>query len=462
MLPPNFRSLATLLAALLALSFTVASVSAQTDEDGEPTAPVSETESAEGEPAEGETSETDSETEPEGPAGVSGGVTEAAPEDAPRAATRETQCADHTDDDGDGLMDCADADCYGDEACAFGGESEANDERCHDWVDNDGDGEIDCADAECQGPGITVCAGSDETHQASGDEDADMELPMTGDMTVEDLLASDPSGENNDYTCSDGLDNDNDGRIDCADLGCRFDPQVTVCTQSPGFRFSVVAGVFAEADVTGLVDDSIAGAPQEVGERLDVNFSRLQVRALGPTPFINTSFFLLSARLEKSPRLTFAHFQVPIGSRGHYFALNSGSGGLSTGLIISTAKQALLAPPFYLFNEFEQGNGASFEVGGPVVESGMINYRVFAAGGSGVFNGNVGGRFFRDDETNFTYTVGAQFQFNFLGHFNRFDSRFIYTRQPLALGFVIGGKWDQRATQQYPAANAKLVFRYSF
>ena len=386
-------------------------------------------------------------------AGAAGAETGAGAPARPVPTSRETQCTDGNDDDGDGMVDCSDADCFDVLECNVTGE-ERNAERCSDWVDNDGDGAVDCEDPDCSGPGIDLCHGSAQQHTRTLPDDHAEDLPeLTGDMAAEDLIGrgGDADGERNDFMCSDGVDNDGDGRTDCMDFGCRFDPQVTVCTASPGYRFGVVAGVGLTYDLEADTDLQTAA---------DVNFTRLQIRALGPIPYINNSFFLISARLERSPRVTFAHFQVPLGSRGHFLAINSGSGSLSTGLIISTAKQPLLDPPFYLFNAFEQGNSASIEVGGPLTQSNALNFRVFAAGGAGRSNGNVGGRFFPAENQNFTYTAGAQFGINFIGHFSRFDSPLLYDRVPLGLGMLIGGKWDQRATERYPAANALLVFKY--
>lgn len=371
----------------------------------------------------------------------------------PARPTTEIDCENRIDDDGDAMVDCADSDCFQHPACEFGSGTERNNETCSDWIDNDGDGAIDCEDEDCEGNAVTVCHGSVRPGHANGDTVPGLE----GDAVPEDFIGTgdDASGENNDYTCSDGIDNDGDGRIDCADFGCRFDPQVTVCTVSPGFRASIVAGVGASLDL----EEAINGEPAEAG---DVSFTRLQLRLLGSIPFINNSFFLLSMRLERSMRLTFAHFQVPLGDRGHYFAINSGSGSLSSALIVSTAKQPLLDPPFLLTNAFEQGNGAALEFGGPIMQNHFMTYRLFLAGGSGRSNGNVGGRFFPDDNENFTYTAGAQVGFNFIGHFNRLDSPMLYTKAPLGLALVVGAKWDQRATERYPAVNALLQFRHSY
>lgn len=58
----------------------------------------------------------------------------------------EGDCADGTDDDGDGLIDCEDGDCAADAACY---ESD-----CGDGVDNDADSLADCLDEDCWGAGV--------------------------------------------------------------------------------------------------------------------------------------------------------------------------------------------------------------------------------------------------------------------------------------------------------------------
>ena len=73
---------------------------------------------------------------------------------------KETDCSNHIDDDGDTMVDCADADCREDPACKAGQGPENTDATCSDWIDNDGDGLVDCDDPDCEGPGIQVCKGS--------------------------------------------------------------------------------------------------------------------------------------------------------------------------------------------------------------------------------------------------------------------------------------------------------------
>lgn len=404
------------------------------------------------------------------------GAAQTAPQPAApvQAVAQETQCSDRLDNDRDQLVDCADADCYADPACKAGTASENTNARCSDWLDNDGDTAIDCDDDDCFGPGITVCAGSMDKERAEPDGgaaavpvtaggvqgDASRNGPSNGSKTVyrpeqsmEELIGTqgDVDGERSDEVCADGIDNDNDGRTDCADFGCRYDPSVTVCSTKPSARFSVVVGIGGSWDQT-----KTGAGVQDTG--LDARFTRLQLRALGSIPFIQNSFFLINLRAERSPRLTFAMFQVPI-KGSHYLNINSGSGSLSTSLIISASRQLLLEAPFYVYNAFEQGNGAAAEVGGPLVRSGRLRYRVFAAGGSGEFNGNVGGRFFKADNQNFTWAAGAQLAINIIGSYNRFDSPFLYTPVPTTVALLVGAKYDQRANERYPATNVFFIAR---
>lgn len=368
------------------------------------------------------------------------------------AYAQEAECTDGKDDDGDTVYDCGDNDCKDHPACKPDGSDEVGEARCGDFVDNDQDGHVDCDDSGCMG--TRACAGSWDLQMGekvggtdSGvDDDA---IPALGPgMSVEDLLGKgdDADGERSDEVCSDGIDNDGDGRIDCADFGCRFDAQVSVCRENPGMRFSIVSHI---SQIYDIEEDT-----------MDTRFTVLQLRAFGPIPFIQDSFFLVSMRAERTPRLTFAMFQVPLGG-GHYLNINSGGGGLSTALIRSASKQLLIDSPYYLYNAFEQGNGAAIELGGQLDTEGMFDYRVYAAGGSGRSNGNVGGRYFTFDNTNYTWSVGAQIGIDLIGHLTRWDSPMLYTPVPTALGLSVGFKYDQRAQERYPASNVNLTLRHA-
>lgn len=65
----------------------------------------------------------------------------------------ETDCANGLDDEGDGLVDCADLDCN-QQSCGLGCTCQAGvrtESTCSDAIDNDGDTLIDCVDKDCTG-----------------------------------------------------------------------------------------------------------------------------------------------------------------------------------------------------------------------------------------------------------------------------------------------------------------------
>ncbi len=364
----------------------------------------------------------------------------------------ESSCTDRADNDKDSMVDCADADCFKDAACQPDGGPENTNARCSDWVDNDKDGSLDCDDMECQATSITICQGSWRSPIKSSTNTSAPKTDLKKGLSYVDLIGTgtDKDGERNDMLCTDGIDNDGDGATDCADYGCRFDPSVTVCHGNPGMRFSIVASIAQSYDFQA----------ENTQEALDTRFSKLQLRSFGPIYPIQNSFYLVSMRAEKTPRFTFAMFQIPIGG-GHYMNINSGGGGLSNALVISSSKQLLLDPAYYLYSAFEQGNGAALEVGGPVTANNKIRYRTFAAGGSGRWAGNLGGRYFTYDNANYTWSVGGQLHFNIIGMYSRWDTPFLYTPVPLTFAIAAGAKYDQRAQERYPAANISVALRWN-
>lgn len=108
----------------------------------------------------------------------------------------DTLCSDGIDNDGDTLVDCADANCYpafspnGPTVCAVAAETD-RDGMCFDGLDNDADGFEDCRDFDCEN--VPGCA------------------------------------ENTDALCSDGVDNNRNGFVDCDDFSCSMSVTVTVC-----------------------------------------------------------------------------------------------------------------------------------------------------------------------------------------------------------------------------------------
>lgn len=338
------------------------------------------------------------------------------------APARESDCANGADDDGDTVPDCGDSDCKEEPQCQKDGKPEDTPARCTDWIDNDDDGALDCDDAECQR--LAECQGS-------------WKGPVDGD-------GGDGSG---------GSDGDGGN----APSGSKGAPEVEGADSNDGVgfvgvRFGVVASVLQEVDINNTAD------PGSYQIQPDTRINLLQLRAFGALPLLEDSFFLINLRGERSPRLTYAMFQVPIG-KGHYVNVNSGGGSLANALIISAAKQPLLEPAYYMSSAFEQGNGAAVEVHGPIIP-GMLRYRTFAGGGAGFSTGNVGGRRFTFDNFNYTYTLGAQLQVAALGYYNRFESLYLYKPAPTTLGLTFGAKYDQRQQERYPALHSSATFKW--
>lgn len=410
---------------------------------------------------------------PRGPGDVSG----VGPALQPGKAGVEEICDDGIDNDEDSVTDCADADCDKAASCQPDGDPENTNARCTDWIDNDDDGFIDCDDEDCLTGTVTACQGSWDrpapgaVGTPGGDATPSDEIPELGaGMTVEDLIGKggDKDGERSDQLCSDGFDNDGDGKIDCADIGCRFDPQVAVCRGTPGLRFSVVANLTNSMTLDRRETKDLTQEPAYLVGNLvndvwgktefDTRITALQLRVFGPIPGIQDSFFLLSGRAENTPRLTFAMASFPIGW-GHFINVNSGGGGISNNLVLSQHKRALVDSPFYLYNAFEQGNGAAVEVNGPIV-GGWLDYRAYVAGGAGFFDGNVGGRFIAFDNTNYTFSGGGQLLFTPIGYASRWDSQYLYTPVPAALLMTFGARFDRRAQEMFPAVNMSMMFRW--
>lgn len=221
---------------------------------------------------------------------------------------------------------------------------------------------------------------------------------------------------------------------------------------------SVRFGVVAQGVQDFSWDDAKAAGKIDPYPTMDTRLQTLQLRAFGSLPLLEDSFFLINVRSELSPRITFALFQVPIGG-GHYFDVNSGGGSLSNALVISTAKQPLLEPAFWMINAFEQNNGAAAEFHGPLFTP-SLRYRVFANGGAGQSTGNIGGQRITFNDTAFTYAVGGQLTWSAIGFYDRFDNPFLYKPQPLTLGFNIGTKYEQRAQERFPALDIESTWKW--
>jgi hypothetical protein len=131
----------------------------------------------------------------------------------------ETACADGLDNDCDGKVDCADADCGG-RTCGANGRTcsgtscacpggQATETSCADGLDNDCDGLVDCADQNCR---PTVAGGVGQACQS-----APSRLGERCDFLGQ---CACPGGQVAETTCNDTLDNDCDGLVDCQDPDC--------------------------------------------------------------------------------------------------------------------------------------------------------------------------------------------------------------------------------------------------
>ena len=119
-------------------------------------------------------------------------------------------------------------------ACQDSGEDnesqvENTEAACQDSVDNDRDGQVDCKDSDCarwdvcqhsgdQGsdvPGNNNGSGSGDNGSGSGDNGSG-----SGDNGGKPDDGMPASPEDSEAACSDGVDNDKDGAVDCLDDGC--------------------------------------------------------------------------------------------------------------------------------------------------------------------------------------------------------------------------------------------------
>ena len=120
-------------------------------------------------------------------------------------------CDNGRDDNGDGLVDCADPQCASFLGC--------QPEICDNGRDDNGDGLVDCADPQClwhpscQQVAAEVC---DNGVDDSGNGLVDCDDPQ--------CAASAACGGPGHEICDNGVDDNGDGLVDCADPQCRFFP----------------------------------------------------------------------------------------------------------------------------------------------------------------------------------------------------------------------------------------------
>jgi hypothetical protein len=137
-------------------------------------------------------------------------------------------CANGIDDDEDGRTDCLDPDCAPDPAC------QPEPEICDNGADEDGDGQVDCADPDCEQH--TACRPADSccaVHGTPGCFDAEVEqcvcavnaycCEMEWDSICVAQVGELGCGECSpqvEVDCTNMIDDDQDGRLDCLDSDC--------------------------------------------------------------------------------------------------------------------------------------------------------------------------------------------------------------------------------------------------
>lgn len=140
-------------------------------------------------------------------------------------------CVNGLDDDGNSLIDCADPFCFGIPDCG------ASTELCNDFLDNDLDGRADCADADCTGDRncllVEIC-------------DDGLDNNRDGFVDCSDPTCSTTDGCAGIEICNDLRDNDGDGAVDCIDRDCAFQPGCLVSEE--------ICGNGRDDDRNGLAD----------------------------------------------------------------------------------------------------------------------------------------------------------------------------------------------------------------
>jgi subtilisin-like proprotein convertase family protein len=176
----------------------------------------------------------------------------------------EAICDDGLDQDLDGLTDCLDPHCDGIAGCQLGTET-----ACTDNFDNDGDGGADCADTDC---GATAHCLPEANCMDGTDDDGDG-LADCLDVGCDGMAGCELGGED---TCNDTLDNDGDLAADCADTECAGSLYCnTTCPagMSTMYRDStdVPVAIPSSTTVTSTIPVAEVGVAKKVVVGFDIN-----------------------------------------------------------------------------------------------------------------------------------------------------------------------------------------------
>jgi Putative metal-binding motif len=170
-----------------------------------------------------------------------------------------TACGDGRDNDCDGFVDCGDLNCSCQGACpstrsgcTCSGPENTN-MACGDGRDNDCNGFMDCNDFNCsRNTQVMVCGVFDAGPPRDVLQFRD--VGVRGDSAG----CTMSGGENTPTACTDGMDNDCDGFVDCADRNCSCvgscEPVVLGCTCSGAESSNTTCGDNIDNDCNGFVD----------------------------------------------------------------------------------------------------------------------------------------------------------------------------------------------------------------
>lgn len=166
------------------------------------------------------------------------------------------KCTDGVDNDGNGYADCSDNSCrYGDDV-AVRSLCESTFDTCTNRRDDNRNGYIDCADHSCRFLDAQLIGSCDDNADCDAGQTCfrtrclEIESPCfegmdLGNGRFRNLFAGVPDDLTEDERrqmvvdgCTDGLDNDRDGFIDCEDWDCNHNPLARRADGSPLCRYA--------------------------------------------------------------------------------------------------------------------------------------------------------------------------------------------------------------------------------
>lgn len=207
------------------------------------------------------------------------------------------RCHDSIDNDNDGQYDCADKDCQGllEACCSY----EFTNAACSNGVDDDQNGRTDCDDWSCaKGLFVTVCTGGSNTACAETGPEESLEACSDGCDNDENgyvdcndfscsrsenpqvvqfcdqqgntgssasfALTGEGEPEDTAIACQDGIDNDGNGHIDCADWSCSRNADPEIAALCPSEETAAACSDGIDNDGNGFTDCADYSCSQHV------------------------------------------------------------------------------------------------------------------------------------------------------------------------------------------------------